>query len=82
MKFLKWLNVWRNAEVHHHMAEKLSNNKLFQKIVIGTYHAPIALKKKIDSLDFSEDGNKKKEEEQKTTKLLGGSCKNESNREN
>ena len=83
MKFLKWLDSWRNAEAHPHVAEWLSKHKLFQKIVIGTYNLPHTLKKKIESLDFLDDENRKKEEElkekekEKPIKLLNQSCKTE-----
>lgn len=65
MKFMKWLNTWRNAEVHHGAADHLSNHKLFQKIVLGIYNAPSAIQKKIENFGHDLNESEKKLEQQK-----------------
>ena len=50
MKFLKWLQNFNNAEAHHGTADFLSNNKTFQKFVLGIYHTPEKISNKLYDL--------------------------------
>lgn len=53
MKIFKWINKLKDAEVDHMIVETLSNNKTFQKLVMGVYNTPDSIKQKIKTLEDS-----------------------------
>ncbi|OMJ72947.1 hypothetical protein SteCoe_28483 [Stentor coeruleus] len=48
MRFLRWMNLIKDASVHHDTADKLSKNKTFQKVILSIYRTPLMIKKALE----------------------------------